>query len=300
MPDLTLDLRYLKYAVHVAEAGSFRRAAERLSIAQSTVSRRVQLLERQLGVSLFERSRSGVGLTPEGERFLQQASVGARYLRDAASEIRTVKRTTTGFVRFGLLEAFTACPIIDVLGRFRRRNPTIEVKLEEGTSEANTMGVKRGLLDAAISLNATVGSVFRVRRLCEPDLYIALSPLHNLAARQHLTWDEICDEIFLVRSDGAGRELTAMLHRMVGAVQGAVQLSIHQVSRETLLTMVEEGFGVTVTSAVSRAGITLIPFTAVRPPTATMISSRDNENPALPLLLKCFDTLPSVLPSSTV
>ncbi|MFY7351370.1 LysR family transcriptional regulator, partial [Enterobacter cloacae complex sp. IR53041] len=51
MPDLTLDLRYLKYAVQVAEAGSFRRAAERLSISQSTVSRRVQLFERQLGFS---------------------------------------------------------------------------------------------------------------------------------------------------------------------------------------------------------------------------------------------------------
>lgn len=76
MPDLTLDLRYLKYAVQVAEAGSFRRAAERLSISQSTVSRRVQLFERQLGFSLFKRTRAGAGLTPEGERFLQQAVVG--------------------------------------------------------------------------------------------------------------------------------------------------------------------------------------------------------------------------------
>ena len=44
MPDLTLDLRYLKYAIQVAEAGSFRRAAERIAISQSTVSRRVQML----------------------------------------------------------------------------------------------------------------------------------------------------------------------------------------------------------------------------------------------------------------
>ena len=56
MPDLTLDLRYLKYAIQVAEAGSFRRAADRIAISQSTVSRRVQMLERQLGVSLFEGS----------------------------------------------------------------------------------------------------------------------------------------------------------------------------------------------------------------------------------------------------
>ena len=155
MPDLTLDLRYLKYAVQVAEAGSFRRAAERLSISQSTVSRRVQLFERQLGFSLFKRTRAGAGLTPEGERFLQQAVVGARYLRNAATEIRSARKLKTGLVRFGMLEAFPACPIINILSAFRNRHPTIEVKLEEGTSEENTLGVKRGLLDAAISLSAS-------------------------------------------------------------------------------------------------------------------------------------------------
>ena len=175
MPDLTLDLRYLKYAIHVAEAGSFRRAADRLSISQSTVSRRVQMLERQLGVSLFKRTRSGAGLTPEGERFLQQAAVGARYLREAATEMRSVRKLTTGLVRFGMLEAFPACPIIDLLATFRQRYTTIEVKLEEGTSEQNTLGVERGLLDAAISLGATKGHPFQIRRLCEPDLFVALS-----------------------------------------------------------------------------------------------------------------------------
>lgn len=140
MPDLTLDLRYLKYAVQVAEAGSFRRAAERLSISQSTVSRRVQLFERQLGFSLFKRTRAGAGLTPEGERFLQQAVVGARYLRNATTEIRSARKLKTGLVRFGMLEAFPACPIINILSAFRNRHPTIEVKLEEGTSEENTLG----------------------------------------------------------------------------------------------------------------------------------------------------------------
>ena len=299
MPDLTLDLRYLKYAVQVAEAGSFRRAAERLSISQSTVSRRVQLLERQLGVPLFKRTRSGAGLTPEGERFLQQAAVGARYLRDAATEIRSVRKLKTGLVRVGMLEAFPECPIIDILAGFRNRHPMIEVKLEEGTSEENTLGVKRGLLDAAISLSASKSPEFQVRRLCEPDLFLALSPLHDLAARPQLSWEDIRDEVFLVRSDGAGRELAGMLRRMVGAGDGEVQLSIQQVSRETLLTMVEQGFGLTITSVVYRPAMALIPLPSARAPTAAMISSRDNDNPALPLLLKCFDNFSRIGPGTT-
>ncbi|MFC5373858.1 LysR family transcriptional regulator [Brevundimonas faecalis] len=291
MPDLTLDLRYLKYAVYVAEAGSFRRAADRLSISQSTVSRRVQMLERQLGCSLFERTRSGAGLTPEGERFLQQAAVGARYLREAATEIRSTRKQMTGIVRFGMLEAFPAGPIIDLLGDFRHQYPTIELKLEEGTSEENTARVKHRLLDAAISLRTTTNRHFQVRRFCDPSLFVALSPRHEFASRSHLNWGDICDEVFLVRSDGAGRELSDLLKRTVAAVEGEVQLSIQQVSRETLLTMVEQGFGLTITTLVHRSDVALVPLSSIRAPTAATISCSDNDNPALPLLLTCLDAL---------
>jgi hypothetical protein len=63
MPDLALDLRHLRYAMVVAELGSVRRAADALNLSQSTISRRIQSLECRLGVSLFERSRSGARLT---------------------------------------------------------------------------------------------------------------------------------------------------------------------------------------------------------------------------------------------
>ena len=291
MPDLTLDLRYLKYAIQVAEAGSFRRAAERIAISQSTVSRRVQMLERQLGVSLFERTRTGVALTPEGARFLQHAAAGARYLREAATEIRSTRNLKTGLIRFGMLEAFPAGPIIDLLADFRHQYPTIEVKLEEGTSEENTSRVRRGLLDAAICLRTNSNRQFHIRRFCDPTLFVALSQRHQLASRMQLAWEDICEEVFLVRSDGAGRELSDLLKRMVGAVEGEVQLSIQQVSRETLLTMVEQGFGLTITTLVSRTDIALVPLSSVRAPTAATISCCDNDNPALPLLLKCLDTL---------
>lgn len=291
MPDLTLDLRYLKYAIQVAEAGSFRRAAECISISQSTVSRRVQMLERQLGVSLFQRTRTGASLTPEGARFLQHAAVGARYLREAATEIRSTRHPKNGLIRFGMLEAFPAGSIIDFFADFRHQYPTIEVKLEEGTSEENTLRVRRGLLDAAICLRTDSNRRFQVRRFCDPALFVALSQGHQLASRTQLGWKDICDEVFLVRSDGAGRELSDLLKCMVGAEKGEIQLSIQQVSRETLLSMVEQGFGSTITTFVHRTDIALVPLSSARAPTAATISCCDNDNPALPLLLKRFDTL---------
>jgi DNA-binding transcriptional LysR family regulator len=153
MPDLTLDLKYLKYAILVAEAGSFRRASERIAIAQSTVSRRVQLLERQLGTPLFERTRTGSRLTPEGRRFLQQAAIGARYLSEAAIEIHS-GRGSTVLLKIGILASFPVGAVAGLLGLLRERHSTINVKLEESTAQSNVAAVLQGRQDAAVVLGS--------------------------------------------------------------------------------------------------------------------------------------------------
>ncbi|TIU83578.1 MAG: LysR family transcriptional regulator, partial [Mesorhizobium sp.] len=96
MPDIAFDLRYLRYAILAAEHGSFRRAAEILSVSQSTVSRRIQILERRVGILLFDRHRSGARATMAGERFLREAAVGAKHLNQAVDTIAQAKRGSIG------------------------------------------------------------------------------------------------------------------------------------------------------------------------------------------------------------
>jgi DNA-binding transcriptional LysR family regulator len=76
VPNFALDLRYLRYAVAASEHGSFRRVAMSLDMPQSTVSRRILMLESRLGFPLFIRSRSGVKLTSAGAEFLSKAVAG--------------------------------------------------------------------------------------------------------------------------------------------------------------------------------------------------------------------------------
>ena len=75
MPDIAHDLRYLRYAILVAENGSFRRTAETLFVSQSTVSRRIQILQRRIGIALL-RHRSGARATLAGERSIREAAIG--------------------------------------------------------------------------------------------------------------------------------------------------------------------------------------------------------------------------------
>ena len=81
-----MNLQYVKYALEIARTGSISKAAENLSVAQPTLSRAVKELEGQLGISIFERTRTGMTVTPEGEKLL---SAGERILREVG-ELETM------------------------------------------------------------------------------------------------------------------------------------------------------------------------------------------------------------------
>ena len=81
-----MNLQYLRYALEISRTGSISKAAENLSVAQPNLSRAVKELEGQLGISIFERTRTGMTVTPEGERLL---SAGDRILREVG-ELETM------------------------------------------------------------------------------------------------------------------------------------------------------------------------------------------------------------------
>lgn len=81
-----MNLQYIKYALEISRTGSISKAAENLSVAQPNLSRAVKELETQLGISIFERTRTGMAVTPEGEQLL---AAGERILRDVG-ELETM------------------------------------------------------------------------------------------------------------------------------------------------------------------------------------------------------------------
>ena len=92
-------LRFLKYFDEVARAGSIRQAAERLHVAPSAVNRRIQDLEEELGVPLFERLPRGMRLTSAGELFVQYVRSRASALDEVRSEIEELQGLRRGSVK---------------------------------------------------------------------------------------------------------------------------------------------------------------------------------------------------------
>nr|WP_277625343.1 LysR substrate-binding domain-containing protein [Burkholderia stabilis] len=119
-----------------ARLGTFKAAADELSVTPAAVSHQIKSLESRLGVLLFERGASGVRLTEEGERLFRAChdallalSRGLDAVRPEAADERTLVLTTT--------PAFAAMWLIPRLGRFRRVDPQLNIKVETGNALAD-------------------------------------------------------------------------------------------------------------------------------------------------------------------
>ncbi|MUZ65636.1 LysR family transcriptional regulator [Agrobacterium vitis] len=290
MPDLALDLRYLKYAVLAAEQGSFRRVADALDLSQSTVSRRILLLERRLGVALFERRRTGVSLTPAGRRFIDDAAIGVERLRKAIYDLKQAQNGQSGELRIGLITSLASGFLGDLLATFHQKFPHIDVKLEEGTSQAVAAGILSGRLDVAFIPGEPQMSGSETTPLWDEPIYVALPEGHALAGRPALELGDLRNELYLVTAEAAGPDVESYLMRHLSTQGFQPNISVQRVGRENLLNMVAMGFGIALTT-VSTLGVTysgVLFRPVINTPeivTSSVVCLRSNRNPAVAMLL---------------
>lgn len=249
MADLALDLRYLRCAILIAEHGSIRRAADALDLPQSTLSRRVQMLESRLGIVLFQRSRSGSRLTRVGEHFIRHAAVGADHLQQVVFGLSSMKAGEVGQLRVGVTASLAQGPLGNLLGAYRIRFPRVRVTVEEATSEINTAGVASGRLDLAFVLGTHSVRGCERRYLYSENLYVAVPAGHHLASRSSVSWADVRHETFLVTTSVHGPEVEGIILRGLSKPGIRPTLSIHRVGRENLLNLVGKGFGLTVVAS---------------------------------------------------
>src|SRR6185503_3552574 len=144
-----MELRHLATFTAVAEEGSFTRAAGRLHVVQSAVSSNVRALERELGVTLLDRTTHRVQLSEAGRAFLPEARrtlAAAASARDAVDKLRG---GLLGTVRVGMMLAprQAGISVPRVVAALREDHPGIEVVLEIGATTLNAERVRRGRLD---------------------------------------------------------------------------------------------------------------------------------------------------------
>src|SRR5210317_1973643 len=143
-----MDLRQLSALVAIADHGSFSAAARALFTVQSNVSGHIGKLERELGVTLIDRSAGR--LTDEGERVLERARRILNELDDIASDIASLDSEVSGEARVGMIGTAAEWLAPGVMEEMSRRHPLVHTVLSEGSTSALVPNVLTSLLNAAV------------------------------------------------------------------------------------------------------------------------------------------------------
>ncbi len=187
----------------VADTLNFTRAAERVHLAQSSVTEQIQALETDLGTRLFDRSRRKLTLTPAGERLVTYAAELLKLAEETHSAIADAGSVVAGSLVIGGLETLCANRLPQLLAEFHRRYPAVKLALKTADSGGLRSGIKSGALDIGFLFGEAKESPdIRGEAVAEDALMIIVPAGHRLAKHAMIGPASIAGEVFLVTSPG--------------------------------------------------------------------------------------------------
>jgi DNA-binding transcriptional LysR family regulator len=150
-----MDMDQIRTFVAVARGRSFSGAAAALHRSQPAISRRIELLEREFDISLFERLRSGTVLTDAGAALLPFAETVLAAAADGAEALRAVNQGDAGKVSLALVGTLANPALTNALRKFGRKYPGVQLDLRTATSQEVGELVQRG--ESALGLRYATG-----------------------------------------------------------------------------------------------------------------------------------------------
>jgi DNA-binding transcriptional LysR family regulator len=153
---LSFTLRQLRYLVAVAEHGSVSAGAQSLLISQSAVTESIKDLEADLGVKLFERHSRGLRITHRGHQFLRHATSILAEVALARGVFEDEGPTAQGRLHLGLTSLVAGYVISDMLAKYRRANPQVQISAIEESGEYLEDLLIGGEMDVAVMMTSKV------------------------------------------------------------------------------------------------------------------------------------------------
>lgn len=263
-----MEVRKARAFLALAEDLHFGRAAARLHMAQSALSRLIAQLEDDLGAVLFARSTREVALTVQGEALVEPARELVTLSERMQEIVRRAAAGETGRVRLGFAGASVNHLVADLVKGVRRAHPGLTVELE--SAQLSHPGLERlrdGSLDALVGRWDFLPRSVDSRIIARESLLVALPSGHRLAQRDELRPADLADEPWIVLPGGSGATLSNRLH-MLG-VQGRFVPRIVRTApdsaTEMLLVNAGEGIALTLSGVrdnLSARGVDFRPLSA--------------------------------------
>jgi DNA-binding transcriptional LysR family regulator len=229
----------------VADELNFRRAAERLYIAQPAVSQQIASLEKVLGIRLLDRDNRAVRLTDAGQVFLPACLDILGSVESAELLARNAGSGEYGKIRFGFNAGFTGDHLVDLVRALRGKHPHLELSIQ---SSRHNHEILRSLREDALDVGLVGGPVavdgLLARTLSRVRLCVTVAEGHRLAGHAVVRMEELRDEVFILTPPAPGWSLRRMVDDVLDHAGFQPREVIHAADAITVLTLVSTGIGV--------------------------------------------------------
>ncbi|MER5914341.1 LysR substrate-binding domain-containing protein [Streptomyces sp. NPDC001982] len=299
-----MELRHIEAFIAVAEELNFRRAAERLHIAQPPLSQQIKRLERDVGATLLFRTTRHVALTPAGEAFLYEARRAVQSVHAARRAATEVAAGRTGVVRLGFSGPASYEVLMLLTKKYREQRPKVRLDVVGpvyGSDLADRLS--RGEIDASLVRLPVQGSRIAVREIARQDMAVALPADHPLADRPHVELRDLRDELvinYLTERGGAVPNVVQSAFLEHGFSPNVIQSApdVH-----AIMSLVGAGAGIGFVplsvSHIRLPGVVLVPVPEIPPLPLALAWSEDDPSQALSALVALVDDVSDVLRAGT-
>ncbi|WP_428911526.1 LysR family transcriptional regulator [Niallia sp. Krafla_26] len=299
-----MDMRPLRYFISVAEHLNFTEASKQLYVAQPAVSQQIAYLEKRLGVKLFNRTKHSVELTHAGTVFLNDAREILKKLDESYEHVKHAEEGYIGTINIGLLSTPVRDFLPQLIRKFRRKYPKINIKLNYHHVGQIIEKLKSDEIDIAFTLSLGLHSVggLEYKTLWTHPHSIIMYHEHPFADRKSIHMAELVNEAFVMLErdkSPQGFDLLLSACSNNGFSPNLVNTASHI---EAVLMMVD-----------SEMGITMLPkyFEPYAPPTLRFIDiegdgyhvdilaswKKINQNPSLTLFIEELNLMLKEVPA---
>lgn len=277
-----MELRHLRCFLAVAEELHFARAAEKLHIEQSPLSRAIKELEEELGVVLFARTTRSTRLTRAGKLFLDHVPRVFAALQQARDSVKAAANGFHGQLRIALSDGITPSRLPALLAFCRQEEPEVEIRLTEVPLAQQIKGLHDDLYDVGFARADEVGDGIVALPVWSDPLMVAVPARHPLLAHKRIPLEEVlryplvlCDP---VACEGHARQVDRVLRRVDMEPLVAERVA----SCDLMMALVSAGFALGLTgaahiSASREQGVVARPLVGRSPMLTTYLLRLDSE-----------------------
>ena len=252
-----MELRHLRYFLTLADELHFGRAAEKLFMAQPPLSRQIKLLEEELGVELFNRTKKSVQLTPYGKYLREEALKIFQHMEIMKNRLDLLKEGIVGQIKIGYVGSAMHSLLPDVLSQLKKKYPEIDTHLSELDNDGQIEALRNGNIDVGFIRPPIKVDDISMKPICSETFSLIVPFSHPLAKSNKINLEQLAEEPFVSFCRQCG---PALFDKTISICNraGFFPKIVHETSQiNSLVRLVESNMGYSIVPTGVKSGYKL-------------------------------------------